>query len=59
MATVLGIKQSAVSQIMNGHFSGFTMDDLFVFLKRLDQKIVIGISPHHNDEPYQRVVLET
>jgi predicted XRE-type DNA-binding protein len=47
--------QSDVSHLMNGHFSRFTTDKLLDFLKRLDQKVTIQISHHHEGEPYQEV----
>ncbi len=55
IATQLGIKQAEVSHLLNGHFSRFTTDKLLEFLKRLDQKVIIQISPHKKGEPYQRV----
>ena len=55
MAALLGIKQPEVSHLMNGHFSRFTTDKLLEFLKRLDRKVTIRISPHRAGEPYQEV----
>ena len=55
IATLLGIKQPEVSHLMNGHFSRFTTDKLLDFLKRLDRKVTIRISPHKPGEPYQEV----
>jgi predicted XRE-type DNA-binding protein len=55
IASLLGIKQPEVSHLMNGHFSRFTSDQLLDFLKRLDQKVTIRISPHKPGEPYQEV----
>ncbi len=55
IATLLGIKQPEVSHLMNGHFSRFTTDKLLSFLKKLDQKVTIRISPHQQGEPYQEV----
>ena len=52
---LLGIKQPEVSHLMNGHFSRFTTDKLLDFLKRLDRKVTIRISPHLPGEPYQEV----
>ena len=40
---------------MNGHFNRFTTDKLLDFLKRLDRKVTIQISPHQPGEPYQEV----
>jgi predicted XRE-type DNA-binding protein len=53
IADVLGIPQPEVSHLMNGHFSRFTTDKLLDFLKRLDRKVTIKISPHKPGEPYQ------
>jgi predicted XRE-type DNA-binding protein len=54
-AALLGIAQSDVSHLMNGHFSRFTTDKLLTFLKRLDRKVTIQITPHKVGEPYQEV----
>jgi predicted XRE-type DNA-binding protein len=59
IATLLGIAQSDVSHLMNGHFSRFTTDKLLNFLKRLDRKVKIQIAPHHVGEPYQEVEFST
>jgi predicted XRE-type DNA-binding protein len=55
VAALLGIAQSDVSHLMNGHFSRFTTDKLLTFLKRLDRKVTIQIAPHQVGEPYQEV----
>ncbi|ETW97924.1 MAG: hypothetical protein ETSY1_20830 [Candidatus Entotheonella factor] len=55
IVTLLGIQQPEVSHLMNGHFSRFTTDKLLSFLKKLDQKVSIRISPHQPGEPYQEV----
>jgi predicted XRE-type DNA-binding protein len=55
VASLLGIKQPEVSHLMNGHFSRFTTDKLLEFLKRLERKVMIRISPHKPGEPYQEV----
>jgi hypothetical protein len=52
---LLGIKQPEVSHLVNGHFSRFTTDKLLDFLKRLDRKVTIRISPRRPGEPYQEV----
>lgn len=52
---LLSIAQPDVSHLMNGHFSRFTTDKLLDFLRRLDQKITIQISPHKDGEPFQKV----
>jgi predicted XRE-type DNA-binding protein len=55
IAALLGIKQPEVSHLMNGHFSRFTTDKLLDFLKRLERKVTIRISPHRPGEPYQEI----
>ena len=55
IAALLAIKQPEVSHLMNGHFSRFTTDKLLDFLKRLERKVTIRISPHKPGEPYQEV----
>src|SRR3954451_21989811 len=55
IAALLKVKQPEVSHLMNGHFSRFTTDKLLDFLKRLDRKVTIQISPHKPGEPYQDV----
>jgi predicted XRE-type DNA-binding protein len=55
IAALLGIKQPEVSHLMNGHFSRFTTDKLLDFLKRLDRKVTIRISPRRPGEPYQEI----
>lgn len=55
IADVLGIAQPDVSHLMNGHFNRFTTDKLLDFLKRLDRKVTIEVSRHHQGEPYQQV----
>ena len=57
IGSLLGIAQPEVSHLMNGHFSRFTTDKLLDFLKRLDQKVTIRISPHRQGEPYQEVAV--
>jgi len=59
IASILGIAQPDVSRLMNGHFSRFTSDKLLDFLRRLDRKVAIEVSPHRKGEPYQEVVSAT
>ena len=59
IASILGIAQSDVSHLMNGHFSRFTTDKLLDFLRRLDRKVTIEVSPHRKGEPYQEVISAT
>jgi predicted XRE-type DNA-binding protein len=55
IASILGVAQSDVSHLMNGHFSRFTTDKLLDFLRRLGRKVTIEVSPHRKGEPYQEV----
>lgn len=55
MAALLGVKQPEVSHLMNGHFNRFTTDKLLTFLKRLDRKVTIRITPRQPGESYQEV----
>lgn len=55
LAALLHVKQAEISHLLNGHFSRFTIDKLLEFLKRMDQKVVINISPHKRGEPFQQV----
>ena len=55
IGALLGTKQPEVSHLMNGHFSRFTTDKLLDFLRRLDRKVTIRISPHRPGEPYQEI----
>ena len=55
ISALLGIKQAEVSHLLNGHFSRFSVDKLLDFLKELNQKVTIQISPRQQGEPYQSV----
>ena len=55
IAGILGIAQSDVSHLMNGHFSRFSTDKLLDFLRRLDRKVTIAVSARRKGEPYQQV----
>jgi predicted XRE-type DNA-binding protein len=57
ISALLGIKQSEVSHLMNGHFSRFTTDKMLEFLRSLDCKVTIRISPRRPGEPYQDIGL--
>ncbi len=52
---LLGIAQPDVSHLMNGHFSRFTTDKLLDFLRCLDWKVTIQISPRRDGERYRTV----
>jgi len=48
IATLLGIKQTEVSHLMNGHFSRFSEGKLLTFLKKLDHEVILIINqPDH------------
>ncbi len=55
IAALLGISQPDVSHLMNGHFSRFTTDKLLAFLKRLNRKVTIQVSPRRPGEPFQEI----
>ena len=55
IAALLGIAQADVSRLMNGDFHRFSKDKLFNFLKCLDQKVTIQISPRKPGEPCQEI----
>ncbi len=57
LAGRLKIKQAEVSHLLNGHFSRFTVDKLLDFLKCLNQKVSIQITPHRHGEPFQYVAI--
>ena len=52
---ILGLKQSEISHLLNGHFSRFTSDKLFELLYRMNKKVTIIISPHLQGEDYNQV----
>ena len=54
-ARLLGIAQPDVSHLMNGHFSRFTTDKMLDFLRRLEHKVVIQVSPREPGEPYRTI----
>jgi len=55
IAALLGIAQPDVSHLMNGHFNRFTTDKLLTFLKRLNRKVTIQVSPRRPGEPFQEI----
>jgi len=57
IAELLGIAQPDVSHLLNGHFSRFTTDKMLQFLKRLNKKVAIQISPRQPGEPYQKIAV--
>jgi predicted XRE-type DNA-binding protein len=57
IADLLDIKQSEVSLLMQGKYHLFSEGRLFTFLNKLDRKVIIQISPHHEGEPFQQIVI--
>ncbi len=55
-AKVLGVKQSEISALMRAKFSSFSQERLIGFLNKLNQKVTIQVSHHHEGEPYQQVI---
>jgi len=55
LGKMLGVKQAEVSHLMNAHFDRFTSDKLMEFVRKLNYKINIEITPHFDGEPYQQV----
>jgi predicted XRE-type DNA-binding protein len=47
-ATVLGIDQPKISNLMRGRLDGFSTDRLFRFLTALDRNVEIVIKPKEN-----------
>lgn len=52
---VLNLKQPEVSAIMCAKFNRFSQERIIGFLNRLEQKVMIQVTPHKQGEPYQHV----
>lgn len=59
IAELLNIKQPEVSNLMKGKYHLFSESRLFSFLNKLDQKIIIQITPHHIGEVLIDVSMNT
>lgn len=57
IGSLLDLAPSEVAHLLDGHFSQFSTDALLDFLKRLDRKVTIRITPHHPGEPYHDIAL--
>ncbi len=57
IADLLDIKQPEVSNLMQGKYYLFSEGRLFGFLNKLNQKVIIQISQHHEGEPFQQVAV--
>ncbi len=55
IAELHGMAQPDISYLMNGHFNRFSAEKLLIFLKRLNRKVTIQISPRLKGEPYQEI----
>lgn len=56
-AALLDIGQTEVSRLMNGHYHLFSEGRLFGFLNKLDRAVTIHVTPHHEGESWQGVVM--
>jgi len=50
LAKLTGISQSKISQLLNGKVSGFSSDRLMHILTKLDQDVVIIVTPRPSSE---------
>lgn len=57
IADLLNIKQPEVSNLTKGKYHLFSESRLFSFLNKLEQKIIIEITPHHQGEPLIEVAV--
>ena len=57
IADLLDIQQPEVSNLMQGKYHLFSEGRLLSFLNKLEHKILIQISEHHEGEPLQRVAV--
>ena len=56
-ASCLGIKQPEVSALLCARFHRFSQERLIGFLNKLNLKVTLQISRHHQGEPFQQVCL--
>jgi predicted XRE-type DNA-binding protein len=56
-ATILGIDQPKVSNLINGKLAAFSIDRLFRFLTALDLNVEISIKTKPRSQPNARVVV--
>ena len=57
ISDLLNIKQPEVSNLMQGKYHLFSEGRLFGFLHKLDRKVTIQISNHHEGEPFSQVAM--
>lgn len=53
---LLEIKQPEVSNLMNGRYTLFSQERLFVFLNKLDRKVTVTIAPLVTGENPQEII---
>ena len=58
ISALLGIRQSEVSNLMNGKYHLFSEGRLFSFLNKLDRKVIVHIAPRQSGDTPQDVVIE-
>lgn len=56
-AELLEISQAEVSKLMSGKYYLFSESRLFNFLNRLDRTVTIHVTPHHQGDSWQTVVM--
>ena len=54
---LLEIKQPEVSNLMNGRYTLFSQERLFLFLNKLDRKVRVLVTQRRKGEPFQDVLL--
>ena len=57
ISELLDIKQPEVSNLLQGKYHLFSEGRLLRFLHKLNQKVLIQISQHHEGEPFQQVAV--
>lgn len=55
-AKILGVQKSSISQLKKGKFNHYNVEQLLMFLNRLNRDIEIRITPSEDREGQQRVV---
>ena len=58
-ATILGIDQPKVSNLINGKLTAFSIDRLFRFLNALDCDVEISVKTKSSEQPTAKIVVFT
>ena len=58
-ATILGIDQPKVSNLINGKLTAFSIDRLFRFLNALDCDVEISVKTKSSEQPTAKIVVLT